>query len=462
MHISGSHAVPGDKSLTHRALYLAGMARGESRIYGALTSLDARSTARVLRKVGVGVSALGARGAEPAPSKARGRGGHGELKVRGGPWHAPNGLLDCGNSGTTARLGLGLMAGRRFSATFTGDSSLRRRPMRRVTDLLVEMGARVDYGAVDGLPLTIRGGKLHASSFQLSASSAQVKGAVLLAGVVGGVPVSVTEPNGLSRDHTERMLRAFGYSVRAGQCPAPTGIVEIGGSVDRRIGGPVGAGPCPARVDFEPTGSITPFEFKIPGDISSAAFLLAAAVLADSGEIRLTDVGVNPTRDGILRVLARMGATVKRENEREWLGEPVADLIAGPSVVRAFQVEAGEIPSLIDEIPMLAVLASRAEGTSVFHDVGELRVKESDRLNLIATNLQSLGVKATVDGDNLHVTGTDKPPRGKVVTEGDHRIAMAFAVMSKLKGARIAIDNMECADVSFPNFKRTLQETVAS
>ena len=443
MRISGSHSVPGDKSLTHRALYLASLARGESRIYGALTSLDARSTARVLRKLGIEVSSLAPRASRRAP-----------VRVVGRPWQHPRGSLNCGNSGTTTRLGLGLMAGCRFSATFTGDASLRRRPMRRVTDFLVELGASVRFGAgrgargaSDGLPLTIKGGKLRAASFRLPASSAQVKGALLLAGVVGEVPVSVTEPNGLSRDHTERMLRAFGY--------------KVGGSADRRIGGPAGTGPCPARIEFEPTGAIVPFEFHVPGDISSAAFLLAAAVLADSGEIRLTDVGVNPTRDGFLRVLRRMGASVGRENEREWLGEPVADLVAGPARIRAFTVEAGEIPSLIDEIPMLAVLASRAEGTSIFHDVGELRVKESDRLALIARNLQSLGVNAVAEGDDLYVTGTDKPPRGKVITEGDHRIAMAFSVLSKVKGGGIAIDNMECAEVSFPDFRESLNRLTA-
>ena len=431
MQISGSYPVPGDKSLTHRALFLASLAQGESHIYGALTSLDARSTASILRKLGVRVGALrpSVFGLQTPVSRSP---SHAMLKVHGMPWRAPNGPLDCGNSGTTARLGLGLMAGRRFCATFTGDASLRRRPMRRVTDLLVQMGALVDFGRRgDGLPLAITGGQLRAASFRLPASSAQVKSAVLFAGLVGEVPVSVIEPNGLSRDHTERMLRAFGYKVRIGKGAAP-------------------------KISFEPTGAITPFESRIPGDISSAAFLLAAAVMAESGELMLTDVGVNPTRDGFLRVLERMGATVKRENEREWLGEPVADLIAGPARLRAFTVEASEIPSLIDEIPMLAVLASRAEGTSTFHDVGELRVKESDRLSLIAQNLQALGVKAEAHGDDLTVTGTDKPPKGNVVTEGDHRIAMAFSVMGKLKGARIAIDNVECAEVSFPDFGTTL------
>ena len=427
MLISGTHSVPGDKSLTHRALYLASLARGESTIYGALTSLDARSTAKVLRALGTGVSPLGSR--PPAL-----------LRVTGRTWRRPHAPLDCGNSGTTTRLGLGLMAGRRFSATFTGDRSLRKRPMRRLTDFLVEMGASVDYGRQatgDGLPLTIRGGKLRSGSFHLPASSAQLKGAILLAAVVGQVPVSILEPNGLSRDHTERLLRAFGYGVTIRRSADP---------MIRRD-----------WIHFEPTGRILPFEMRIPGDISSAAFLLGAAALADSGEIRLRDVGVNPTRDGFLRVLARMGARVRRENEVEWLGEPVADLITGPAALRATSVSPGEIPGLIDEIPMLAVLASRAEGTTRFREVGELRVKESDRLSLIARNLTALGAKALVEGDDLIVTGSDRPPRGKVVTEGDHRIAMAFAVLGGVKGAKVQIDNMQCADVSFPGFATTLR-----
>jgi len=441
MRISGSHTVPGDKSLTHRALFFASLARGESRILGPLASLDSRSTARILRAVGAGVGPLVTRDSRLATP----------LHIIGKAWQKPNAVLDCGNSGTTARLGLGLMAGRRFSATFTGDASLRKRPMRRVTGFLERMGARVWYGTDgrtdgrtdrngDGLPVTIAGGKLRSISAELPVSSAQLKSAILLAGVVGGVPVSILEPDGPSRDHTERMLRAFGYDVREG------------GSADGRIGG--------AWIHFRPTGTITPFEFQIPGDISSAAFLLGATVLARSGQIQLRDVGVNPTRDGFLHVLARMGALVKRENRREWLGEPVADLVAGPASLRAITVEASEIPSLIDEVPMLAVLASRAEGTSRFHQVGELRVKESDRLGLIAQNLTVLGVDAAVDGDDLVVTGTGRPPRGRVVTRGDHRIAMAFAVLGKVRGARVVVDNMGCADVSFPGFREALRKLV--
>lgn len=439
MRISGSTPVPGDKSLTHRALFLASLARGQSAIRGALTSQDAKSTARILRRLGISVGPLVTRDSRLATP----------LRVVARPWRRPHNVLHCGNSGTTARLGLGLMAGHRFSATFTGDRSLRKRPMRRLTGFLEEMGALVRYGTegrkdgmTDGLPLTITGGKLRSIAAELPASSAQLKTAILFAGVVGKVPVSILEPNGRSRDHTERMLRAFGFELR--EEPA-----SIGRSDDR------------TWIRFSPTGTITPFEFQIPGDISSAAFLLGAAVLAEAGELRLTDVGVNPTRDGFLRVLARMGARVDRENQREWLGEPVADLVARPADLRAVTVDAGEIPSLIDEIPMLAVLASRAAGTSRFREVGELRVKESDRLSLIARNLATLGVDARVDGDDLLVTGTDRPPRGRVVTEGDHRIAMAFAVLGKVKGASVVVDNMACAEVSFPQFAETLQGVTA-
>ena len=418
MHVSGFCPVPGDKSLTHRALYFASLAAGESRIGGALTSFDARSTARVLRRLGISVSPL-----------TLGR----VLRVRGGAWRRPNGPLDCGNSGTTARLGLGLLAARRFQATLTGDRSLRRRPMRRVTDLLERMGARVSFAGGDGLPLTISGGPLQGIVAELPISSAQLKGALLFAGLAGGVPVRIREPNGRSRDHSERMLRWFGYRVT----DEPDGWIG-----------------------FTPDGRVVPFELTIPGDISSAAFLLGAAALADAGELTLLGVGVNPTRDGMLRVMHRMGAHVDRLAERDQLGEPVADLVAGPAALKATEVTSLEIPGLIDEIPMLAVLASRAEGTTVFRQVGELRVKESDRLSLIARNLTAVGSDAFVEGEDLIVHGTDRPPRGRIITEGDHRLAMAFAVLGLMRGAAVQVDDMSSAAVSFPGFRETLRRVV--
>ena len=415
MKVAGTVRVPGDKSITHRALLLGALARGESHVGGALTSLDARSSARVLRALGARISPLRA----------------GEMvTVRGGgKLRRPEGVLDCGNSGTTARLLLGLLAGHPFKATLTGDSSLRRRPMRRVTAPLREMGARFEEGAGDGLPLTIRGGTLRPLRYAMPVSSAQIKSALLLAGVAAGVDVDLREPGGRSRDHTERMLRHFGFAVTESE----------------------------GWISFRPGGRITPFDLQVPGDPSSAAFMVAAAVLADGGTLRVAGVGVNPTRTGFLGVLERMGAPVAVEDEVDHFGEPIADLIVSPAGLRATEILPAEIPALIDEIPMLAVLASRASGTTVFRQVGELRVKESDRLGLIAENIRRVGGQAEVQGDDLLVTGGEAPPRGSVRTAGDHRLAMAFAVLGTLPGARVRIDDLACSAVSFPGFAAALR-----
>ena len=415
MIVGGTVSVPGDKSITHRALLLGAMARGTSRVTGALTSLDARSSARVLRQLGASVSPLQA-------GRAVSIAGRGRLR-------RPEGVLDCGNSGTTTRLLLGLLAGQRFAATLTGDGSLRRRPMRRVTVPLARMGARFSEQAGDGLPLTIRGGALAPLRYELPVSSAQIKSALLLAGLAGGVEVELREPQGRSRDHTERMLRAFGYAV------------------DEADG----------WIRFAPTGRLEPFELDVPGDPSSAAFLVGAAVLADGGALRIAGVGVNPTRTGFLRVLDRMGAGIEVEGVSDRFGEPVADLVVRPAPLHGVEVRADEITGLIDEIPLLAVLAARASGTTVFREVGELRVKESDRLALVAENLRSVGGRAVVEGDDLHVDGGLDRPRGPVRAAGDHRLAMAFAVLGTLPGARIRVDDMACAAVSFPRFPEVLR-----
>lgn len=415
MKVAGTVRAPGDKSITHRALLLAALGRGVSHVGGGLTSLDARSSARVLRQLGAEISPL----REGAVLTIRGR----------ARFRPPEGTLDCGNSGTTTRLLLGMLAGHRFRATLTGDASLRRRPMRRVTVPLTAMGARFEEPAGDGLPLTVRGGKLRALRYAMPVSSAQIKSALLLAGLVGEVSVDLLEPSGRSRDHTERMLRAFGFGV------------------DEREG----------WIEFRPGGRIEPFDLQVPGDPSSAAFLIGAAVLAEDGALRIAGVGVNPTRTGFLRVLERMGARVEVEAAHTSFGEPVADLVARPASLRSTEVAADEIPGLIDEIPMLAVLASRAAGETVFRAVGELRVKESDRLGLIAGNIRAVGGRAEVRGEDLHVEGTGGPPRGRVRTAGDHRIAMAFAVLGTLPGSRLAIDDLACAAVSFPGFPATLR-----
>lgn len=416
MIVGGTVRVPGDKSITHRALLFSALARGTSHVGGALTSLDAKSSARVLRQLGAEISPL--RSGRPVVVRGRGR------------FRRPGEVLDCGNSGTTTRLLLGLLAGHRFSATLTGDASLRRRPMRRVTVPLSRMGAKFTERGGDGLPLTVRGGSLTPLTYEMPVSSAQIKSALLLAGLAGGVAVALHEPHGRSRDHTERLLRAFGYRV------------------DEDADG---------WIRFAPTGRVVPFELQVPGDPSSAAFLVGAAVLAQSGELRIAGVGVNPTRIGFLAVLERMGGAVGLEEPTEHFGEPVADLIVRPAALRATEVTAGEIPGLIDEIPLLAVLAARAKGTTVFRQVGELRVKESDRLGLIAENLRAVGCRAEVLGDDLHVDGSTVVPRGRVRTAGDHRLAMAFAVLGTVPDARVRVDDMACAAVSFPAFPETLR-----
>ena len=392
---------------------LAALSPGRSAIHGALASLDARSSARVLRQLGASISPL-------RPSQNVAVVGRTRLK-------APSDTLDCGNSGTTARLLLGILAAHSFTAQVSGDASLRRRPMKRVTEPLQRMGATIAAGAGDGLPLAITGGGLRPLQWTLPVASAQIKSALLLAGALGGVSVDLTEP-GMSRDHTERLLRHFGFGVTR----------------DGHV------------LHLKPTGAFRPFTMRVPGDPSSAAFLVAATLLAGMGEIRISSVGLNPTRIGFLAVLVRMGAAVDILPGEESLGEPCGDLVARPARLRATIVTAEEVPGVIDEIPVLAILAARAEGTTVFHGLGELRVKESDRLTLLARNLTAVGAHAEVRGDDLFVTGSEAPYKGRVVTAGDHRIAMAFAVLGSQPGARIHVDDPDCAAVSFPRFADSL------
>lgn len=401
--------VPGDKSITHRALLLAGMAHGTSRIVDPLASDDVRSTARVLRQLGVTVPAL--RAGVPLIIAGRGR------------FRRAADVLHCGNSGTTARLLLGLLAAHPFTTRLTGDRSLRRRPMRRVMDPLEAMGARSLPPGAERLPLAIRGGALSSVRWELPVSSAQLKSAILLAGVAGDVPVAVREPAGRSRDHTEQMLRALGFAVAERR-----GWIELDG------GGP-----------------IPPFEMAVPGDPSSAAFLVGAGVIGTRA-LTVGPVGLNPTRTGFLDVLRRMGARVTVDGTGRTLGESVGAIHAAPGDLRAVTIAPAEVPGLIDEIPLLAVVAARARGVSRFEEVGELRVKESDRLGLMADNLRRLGYRASGEGNILTVEGSDHPPRGRIRTDGDHRIAMAFGVLGLVPGARIAIDDRACAAVSFPGF----------
>jgi 3-phosphoshikimate 1-carboxyvinyltransferase len=411
----GRIAVPGDKSITHRALMLAALSDGVCRFEGALAAGDTRSTASCLRALRISVSPL----TDGRTVSVTGRG------LR--PFRRPSKTLDGGNSGTTVRLLMGLLSAHRFTATLTGDASLRGRPMARVSGPLVAMGARIT--SPNGrLPVTVRGGDLHEFAYESPVASAQVKTALLFAGLSGGVSVSVTEPV-RSRDHTERLLAMLG----------------------------AGCGVRGNTVTLEPVERLPAFAGAVPGDFSSAAYLLAAALLAERTELRIEGVNVNPTRTGFLRALERMGARVAVEDQRESLGEPVATLVPPHPAPRtphlkAVTVEPHEIPSMVDEIPLLACIASRAEGTSVFRGVGELRVKESDRLALVARNLVTLGVRAHTEGDTLWVEGTDRPPVGRVETAGDHRLAMSFAVLGTLPGAKVALDDRDCVAISYPAF----------
>jgi 3-phosphoshikimate 1-carboxyvinyltransferase len=412
--------VPGDKSVTHRALLLAALATGRSRVRRPLAGEDTQSTARVLRQLGCSISELDADGDVIIDG----------VGLRG--LREPGAVLDCGNSGTTARLLLGVLAGQSFAASLTGDASLRSRPMARVTRPLAAMGATFeDLGEPDRLPLRVRGGELRGLDHVSPHASAQIKSAVLLAGLTGGVPVSVVEPV-LSRDHTERMLERLGARLSR-HTPADGG----------------------AYVGLEPVAQLDPLDAEVPGDFSSAAFVIAHAVLNSRRPVRIAGVGVNPTRTGLLGVLQRMGVSVAVENARESGGEPVADLIVRPTPLRATVVGGAEVPSLIDEVPVIAILAARAEGDTVITGARELRVKESDRIAAIVANLRAVGITAHELPDGLVVSGTGRRLAGSVACRHDHRIAMAFAVLG-------ALDDRDCVAVSYPGFWTMLNEVAGA
>ena len=414
--------VPGDKSITQRALILGGLADGESRIGGVLRGADPVATGRALAALGVEITGLD--GAD-----------RDSLRIRGcglGAWTRPAGVLDLGNSGTGARLLAGALAAQPLSAVLAGDASLSSRPMQRIARPLRRMGASVEYLERSGvLPMRITGGALTAIRHDGKVASAQVKSAILLAGVGAGLAVDVREPR-QSRDHSERMLEAMGVDVveRA---------VEAGWMV--RIAAP------PPR--------LAPLDMDVPGDFSSAAFFLAWAALA-GGAAPLTacSVGLNATRTGLLPVLARMGVEVDVHPRATAGGEPVGDLrvAARANPLRSVRVGQGEVPGMIDEIPVLAVLAARAEGVTRITGARELRVKESDRLTALAVNLRRIGVEVEELPDGLEIEGTHRPLSGVVECFGDHRIAMAFGVLGQTPGCDVRVDDPLVSEVSFPGF----------
>jgi 3-phosphoshikimate 1-carboxyvinyltransferase len=422
LRVRGEHRVPPDKSITHRALILGAMARGESRIHTPLDAADTRSTAAALRHLGCELPALSATAITlRSPGMRR--------------WSQPVGTLDCGNSGTTARLLLGSLAGAGVPAGLDGDASLRARPMARVADPLAAAGARVRFLEREGhLPVALAGGISSALAHHSPVASAQVKSALLLAGLAAGRPVRVTEPE-RSRDHTERLLRWLGVEVREGAA-AEGWAVEM-----------------PA-----PPPDLPVLEVRVPGDPSAAAFRVALALLADAGEMTLRGILANPTRTGFFSLLRRMGADLEMHAESSPGPEPVADLTARPSRLRGIEVSPHEVPGALDELLLLGALASRAAGETIVRGAAELRVKESDRIATLVGNLRALGARAEELADGFVVEGSETPLRGRVATHGDHRVAMAFGVLGALPGNRIELDDRECVGVSDPGFWDDLRE----
>ena len=414
--LNGDIEVPGDKSMSHRALILGGMAAGETHIRGLLEGDDVLHTADAGRALGAEVERLGP----------------GEWRVRSAEWKSPSAPIDCGNSGTGVRLLMGAAAGYPIEVTFTGDASLSKRPMARVTDPLRAMGATVEGST---LPVTIRGGNLHGISFVNEKASAQVKSAILLAGLRAKGEIEVIEPRA-SRDHTENMLRAFGCDV------------ETDGE----------------RIRLGKRRTLTATEVEIPGDPSSASFPIVAALIVPGSEMRIRNVMTNPLRTGLLTTLKEMGANIRFENSRTRGGEPVADIVARSSELRGVEVSANRAPAMIDEYPILAIAAAFAEGRSIMHGLSELRVKESDRLAAIVAGLRACGVAARDEGDTLIVHGCGGPPPGSasVVAHDDHRIAMSFLVMGLAARGPVSVDSADMIATSFPTFVPLMRSLGAS
>jgi len=405
--------VPGDKSIAHRVLMLAALARGRSRLHNVPSGLDVLSTQRVLRSLGVSIAAEGD-----------------ALVVEGraGAFVAPGGAIDCGNSGTTIRLMSGLLATRPLTVTLDGDASLRRRPMRRVADPLAAFGARLTLSPGGTAPLTIAGnGTAPAVELIVAVPSAQVKSALLLAGVNAR---GRTRLRGelATRDHTERLLRAFGV-----RCEYEGEALVVDG---------------PA--------SLHAIDFTVPGDISSAAFLLAAAAAVPGAQVTIEEVGLNPTRTAFLEVLQRFGAEVS-VTQTDAGAEPRGRVTVRGARLHAIAIEPFEVPGLIDELPLIGVLGAFAHGLTRVRGAAELRVKESDRIETFAAAARALGVEVTTAPDGFAVRGPARLHAGSIETAGDHRIAMAFAVAGRAAGVPVALDDPDCVAVSFPGFAGALE-----
>lgn len=427
----GKFPVPGDKSISHRSLIFSALSEGETEIHDILESDDVLCTARALRRMGIQAE----KKVDPEnPSKEI-------YHVVGGPLSSPAEVLYLGNSGTSARLLAGVIAGRPVKACLTGDESLSSRPMERVTKPLTKMGASFHQEEErTSLPLTVEGvEKPQAITYQMPVSSAQIKSAILFAGMNADGETVVSEP-GNSRDHTERMMNAFGVEV----------------DTDKIIGGGT-------RVTLKGGGTIsTPDKIIVPADPSSAAFPTVAALLNEGSDVFMPNICMNPTRAGLYKILAKMGADIQFENKREVGGEPVADLrVRYSGVLKGISVPAMHVPSMIDEYPILAVAAAFAEGTTRMEGLAELRVKESNRLEKIAEGLNACGARAEIERDDLIVYGSEgRALKGGATIETgfDHRIAMSFLVMGTVTNMPITIDKPDAISTSFPNFIADMNE----
>lgn len=414
--LKGKITVPGDKSISHRAVMFGSIAKGTTEIKGFLQGADCLSTIGCFRKMGVDIINDG------NSVTVHGNG------LRG--LTAPDGILDVGNSGTTTRLISGILSGQKFTSVLNGDASIQKRPMDRVIKPLRMMGADIcGHDGTGFTPLTISPAGLSGIHYDSPVASAQVKSCILLAGLYANGTTSVTEPS-LSRNHTELMLSAFGADIRAEGCTA----------------------------SIRPADELFGQSVHVPGDISSAAYFIAAGLLGDNNEILIENVGINPTRDGIIRVCRAMGGNIELLNERTESGEPVADLLVRSSSLHGTVVEGDIIPTLIDEIPVIAVLAAFADGKTVIRDAAELKVKESDRIATVVDNLSRMGADITGTDDGMIINGGN-PLHGAVIdTYMDHRLAMSFAIAALNADGTTTINDAEVVNISYPGFYKDLSK----
>ncbi len=414
--ITGEISVPGDKSISHRSIMLGAIANGTTTVRGFLRGGDNMATMSAFRGMGIQIADDG------EVVTIKGRGLHGLTE--------PLDFIDCGNSGTTIRLLTGLLAGQSFFSIVTGDQYLRKRPMKRVVEPLSRMGALIQGRQSASLaPLAISGRPLNAIGYDSPISSAQVKSAIMLAALYADGETSVREPS-LSRDHSERMFRLFGASLKTFN----NGVTVRGG--------------------VELNGQ----EITVPGDISSATFFIVAALITPGSELLIRNVGVNPTRSGAIEILRAMGGSIEMLEEREISGEPVADILVRSSRLTGTAISGNVVPRAIDEFPAICVAAACAEGTTTINDARELRVKETDRIAAMAKNLRLLGVPVEESDDGMTITGVDVLAGGSVESFGDHRIAMSLSVAALVSKGGITVSDTECVATSFPTFFQLLEQ----